>query len=660
MAHRTILTDRQRAALFDLPEDEATHLRFYVLSDHDIALIRHRRRPSNRLGFALQLCAFRYPGRLIQPGETIPETMLTFIGAQLGFAAEELAAYGARRGTRYEHSAALQELYGYRPFEGQARREMLQWLALAAEDATDNPGLASEFLGAMRSRRIIVPGPTTVERVSANALVEAERCIARRIVDRLTPDARRRLNGLLDDTTERGISRFVWLRQFEPGRNSADMNELLDRLDTLRALGLPADALKGVPAHRIGRLRREGERRYADDLRALGETRRLAILIACAVEWCVMLADAAIETHDRILGRLYRQAERRRDEMLEGERSDTAILRGFVAAGEALVAARLLGNDLETAVETSTTWTAFERLVRDAARLTERVEADQIDFLPEGYARLRRYAPRFLASFSFCASPAAKPLLTAIELLKQMNTTGAKDVPAEAPRGFVRPKWRARIFRADGTDRRYWELALLFELRNGLRSGDLWTDESRRYRSIETALIPAQAARSCPRLAVPLDVETWLAASMAAGSVVPSHILRKLAAYPRQNGLAMALREIGRIERTLFILDWLTDRDLQRRAQIGINKGEAHHSLKRALFFNRLGELRDRTRENQAYRVAGLNLLAATITYWNTLHLGAAVVALDVEGRRPSTKALAHVSPLAWEHITLTGEYRWN
>jgi TnpA family transposase len=149
-----------------------------------------------------------------------------------------------------------------------------------------------------------------------------------------------------------------------------------------------------------------------------------------------------------------------------------------------------------------------------------------------------------------------------------------------------------------------------------------------------------------------------LAASMAAGAVVPSHILRKLSAYPRRNGLAMALREVGRIERTLFILDWLTKRDLQRRTQIGLNKGEAHHALKRALFFNRLGELRDRTRENQAYRAAGLNLLAAAITYWNTLHLGAAVATLDSEGRRPSAEALAHVSPLAWEHITLTGEYR--
>ena len=153
--------------------------------------------------------------------------------------------------------------------------------------------------------------------------------------------------------------------------------------------------------------------------------------------------------------------------------------------------------------------------MRGAARLTERVEADPIDFLSDGYARLRRYAPRFLTSFIFHASPAAKPLLVAIGLLKRMNARGAKEVPVGAPRGFVRPKWRARVFRAGGTDRRYWELALLFELSNGLRSGDLWTDESRRYRSVETALVPAQAVRSCARLAVPLEVETWLAARRA-------------------------------------------------------------------------------------------------------------------------------------------------
>ena len=139
----------------------------------------------------------------------------------------------------------------------------------------------------------------------------------------------------------------------------------------------------------------------------------------------------------------------------------------------------------------------------------------------------------------------------------------------------------------------------------------------------------------------------------------PSQILRKLAAYPRQNELAAALREVGRIERSLFMIDWTTDPGMRRRVQVGLNKGEAHHALKRAINFHQRGELRDRTGEGQHYRVAGLNLLAAIIIYWNTLKLGEVVFARQKAGLATPAEFLAHVSPLGWEHINLTGEYRW-
>jgi TnpA family transposase len=60
----------------------------------------------------------------------------------------------------------------------------------------------------------------------------------------------------------------------------------------------------------------------------------------------------------------------------------------------------------------------------------------------------------------------------------------------------------------------------------------------------------------------------------------PSQLLRKFASYPRQHELAGALRETGRVERTLFIIDWLLDDDMRRHAQIDLNKGEAHHAVK--------------------------------------------------------------------------------
>jgi TnpA family transposase len=146
---------------------------------------------------------------------------------------------------------------------------------------------------------------------------------------------------------------------------------------------------------------------------------------------------------------------------------------------------------------------------------------------------------------------------------------------------------------------------------------------------------------------------------MAAGIMPPSQLLKKFAAYPRQHELVLALREIGRIERTLFIIDWPLDADMQRRAQIGLNKGEAHHALKNALRIGRQGEIRDRTIEGQHYRMAGLNLLAAIIIYWNTKHLGQAVAARSRANLDCPQELLAHISPLGWAHILLTGEYRW-
>ena len=145
---------------------------------------------------------------------------------------------------------------------------------------------------------------------------------------------------------------------------------------------------------------------------------------------------------------------------------------------------------------------------------------------------------------------------------------------------------------------------------------------------------------------------------MAAGIMPPSQLLKKFAACPRQHELALALREIGRIERTLFIIDWLLDADMQRRAQVGLEKGEAHHALKNALRIGRQGEIRDRTAEGPHYRMAGLNLLAAIIIYWNTKHLGQAVAAQLRAGLECSEELLAHISPLGWEHVLLTGEYR--
>ena len=136
-------------------------------------------------------------------------------------------------------------------------------------------------------------------------------------------------------------------------------------------------------------------------------------------------------------------------------------------------------------------------------------------------------------------------------------------------------------------------------------------------------------------------------------------MLRKLGSYPRQNGLAVALRELGRIERTLFALNWMQHVELRWRVQSRLNKGEAKNALARAVFLNRLGEIRDRSFENQRYRASGLNLLVAAIILWNTVYLERAIQSLRGSGQDIDETLLPHLSPLGWEHINLTGDYIW-
>ncbi len=103
----------------------------------------------------------------------------------------------------------------------------------------------------------------------------------------------------------------------------------------------------------------------------------------------------------------------------------------------------------------------------------------------------------------------------------------------------------------------------------------------------------------------------------------------------------------------------MQDLDLRRRVQVGLNKGEARNALARAIFFNRLGEIRDRSFEQQRYRASGLNLVTAAIVLWNTTYIERAIQSLKAHNKNVNDELLQHLSPLGWEHINLTGDYVW-
>ena len=153
--------------------------------------------------------------------------------------AQDLDGYAIREETRREHLAELRRIYGYRMFSGHCAQDLKVWLENEAEAAHSNEGLVRRFVEECRRRQVILPGLSVLERLCADALVAAERRIEARIVARLDDALRMDLDRLLTEEVDGGVSRFVWLRRFEVGRNSADINNLLDRLEFLQGLIFP-------------------------------------------------------------------------------------------------------------------------------------------------------------------------------------------------------------------------------------------------------------------------------------------------------------------------------------------------------------------------------------------------------------------------------------
>src|SRR3712207_2636057 len=79
MPRRRVLTQAQLESLLALPATEADLVRHWTLDRADLAAADRRRGGHNQFGFALQLCALRYPGRFLRPGELIPLEALHFV-----------------------------------------------------------------------------------------------------------------------------------------------------------------------------------------------------------------------------------------------------------------------------------------------------------------------------------------------------------------------------------------------------------------------------------------------------------------------------------------------------------------------------------------------------------------------------------------------------
>ena len=169
-----------------------------------------------------------------------------------------------------------------------------------------------------------------------------------------------------------------------------------------------------------------------------------------------------------------------------------------------------------------------------------------------------------------------------------------------------------------------------------------------------------EVARGCintQRAAQHWDDMLRIAGSLKLGTVRASELIRSLLKSERPSGLAQAIMEVGRINKTLYLLNYIEDEDYRRRILTQLNRGEGRHSVARTICYGQRGEIRKRYREGQEDQLGALGLVTNAVVLWNTVYMQAALDHLQTQPGEVMDEDAARLSPLMYEHVNVLGRY---
>jgi TnpA family transposase len=149
-----------------------------------------------------------------------------------------------------------------------------------------------------------------------------------------------------------------------------------------------------------------------------------------------------------------------------------------------------------------------------------------------------------------------------------------------------------------------------------------------------------------------------VAVSIKSGTLLPSDILRRLGSFSRKNKLYFALRELGYVVRTMFLLRYVSEAELRQAIQSATNKSERFNEFVQWISFGGDDVIAENVRDEQRKFIKYNHLVANLLAFHNMVSMTKAIDRLKAEGQEISNEVLAAVSPYQTSHINRFGQYQ--
>jgi TnpA family transposase len=604
------------------------------LTPADHALIAAKSR-ANRLRFAVMLLFFRERGRFPRSTEAIDPAALAVVATALAvpLPAEPLAFDPTDR-TLERQRAEIRALFGFREATIADAAALGTWLRdNVVAQSRDHDRLIAEVEARCRTLQIEPPTPDRIERIVRSAVRAYEDRFLATIHGRLAPEVRDRLDALLrpagatareEDETEatmpgtRAVLNFL---RGDPGRASLEsvMREL-ERLETIRAIGLPSDLFAGALPHEIELYRRRVAVQPPSDLRRLPEAARLTWLAAFVHLRGRALTDSLVELLIDTVHAIGARAERRVEQQVLNELRKVSgknnllfeIANASLAQPDGTVRQVIFPvvgeQTLHDLVREWQSGPSYRKSLRTTIR--------------NSYAgHYRRMVPRLLDALDFRSNNAIhRPVIAGLAIVKRYAASRQRYIPGDVIvpiDGVVRPLWRDAVVDTDAKGRQRinrltYEICVLEALRERLRAKEIWVVGADRYRNPDEDL-PADFAEKrtihYAALGLPLDPDGFISglqeemraalSQLDAGLPRNPHVkitakrggwitLSPLQAQPDPENIEALKAEVSATWPMTSLLDIVKETDLRLNFTDALGSPTAYETLDRAMLRPRL------------------------------------------------------------------------
>ena len=390
---------------------------------------------------------------------------------------------------------------------------MIEAAAQAAWATDRGQPIVAAVIAALRVAGILLPSAAVIERAAIAGRARARRRATDALLAGLADEQLAKLDALLVLDPSVGMTPFAWLKAMPVAPKAEHMRELLDRLHLVRGIGLPPTLAGKVHQTRLRQLTQVGRAADAQQLERYSAHRRRAILVATVLDLEARLTDAVLDMADKLIGGMFTKARNATRRRVGASAGDVGrLMRLFHGTIGALATAQETGQDAFAAVDEAVGWPKLLRVRGEVETLADLAGVDPLVRAADRWKTLRKFAPALIEALDFrAARGGSDPTLAALRLLADLNRSGKRVLPLDAPMPF-RKDWRRLVLEEGRPNRRLYETAVLATLRDRLRSGDVWVERSSDYRRFDAYLLPQAAVpTAAAELGLPATADEWLA-----------------------------------------------------------------------------------------------------------------------------------------------------